>query len=77
MERDFQPAERFFGLRSDQQIRRGAHRLTTQLDSVITDDIQARTAEAKPFRPTKTANDTLAYVVRSRRRASEPQSRRA
>ncbi len=65
MERDFQPAGRFFGLRSDQQIRRGAHRLTTQLDSAITDDIQARTAETEPFRRTKTANHTLVCVVRS------------
>ncbi len=56
--------ERFSGLLTDQQIRRGAHRSTKQLEAAITDYIDARNADPKPFRRTKTADDILAAVAR-------------
>jgi transposase len=45
--------ERFFGLLTEQQIRRGAHRSTRQLEAAITDYLDARNADPKPFRWTK------------------------
>ena len=56
--------ERFFGLLTDQQIRRGAHRSTKQLEAAITEYIDARNADPKPFRWTKTADDILASIAR-------------
>ena len=47
--------ERFFGLLSEQQIRRGAHRSTKELETAIMTYIDARNAEPKPFRWTKSA----------------------
>jgi len=56
--------ERFFGLLTDQQIRRGAYRSTKQLEAAITAYIDARNADPKPFRWTKTADDILASIAR-------------
>ncbi len=42
--------ERFFGLLTDDQIRRGAHRSTAELEGAITAYIDARNADPKPFR---------------------------
>ena len=66
--------ERFFGLLTDQQIRRGAHRSTKQLEAAITDYIDARNADPKPFRWVKTADDILASVVRFCHRTLNTQS---
>ena len=66
--------ERFFGLLTDQQIRRGAHRSTHQLEAAITDYINARNADPKPFRWTKTADDILASVARFCHRTLNVQS---
>ena len=52
--------ERFFGLLTDQQIRRGVHRSTEDLKRAITAYIDARNADPKPFRWTKSADDILA-----------------
>ena len=49
--------ERFFGLLTEGQIRRGAHRSTTELEAAITAYIDARNADPKPFRWTKSADD--------------------
>src|SRR5262249_32448681 len=56
--------ERFFALLTEQQIKRGAHRSTKELETAITAYIDARNANPKPFRWTKTADDILASIVR-------------
>ena len=56
--------ERFFGLLTDEQIRRGAYRSTTELEAAIPTYIDARNADPKPFRWTKTADDILASFQR-------------
>jgi transposase len=60
--------ERFFALLSEQQIKRGAHRSTAELESAIITYIKARNADPKPFRWTKNADDILASVERFCRR---------
>ena len=56
--------ERFFALLTDQQIKRGAHRSTAVLEAAIAAYIDARNADPKPFRWTKTADDILASIER-------------
>ena len=60
--------ERFFALLTEQQIRRGVHRSTAELETAITAYIDARNAEPKPFRWTKSADDILACIERFCRR---------
>jgi transposase len=60
--------ERFFALLGAQQIKRGAHRSTTELEAAIAAHIDARNADPKPFRWTKTADDILASIERFCRR---------
>jgi transposase len=60
--------ERFFALLTEQQIRRGAHRSTAELEAAIAAYIDARNAEPKPFRWTKSADDILACIERFCRR---------
>jgi transposase len=60
--------ERFFALLTDEQIRRGAHRSTQELEAAIMSYIETRNADAKPFRWTKTADDILASIERFCRR---------
>ena len=55
--------ERFFALLTDQQIKRGAHRSTAALEAIAV-YIDARNADPKPFRWTKTADDILASIER-------------
>src|ERR1019366_2893887 len=45
--------ERFFALLSEQQIKRGVHRSTAELESAINAYIKTRNADPKPFRWTK------------------------
>jgi transposase len=66
--------ERFFGLLTEQQIRHGAHRSTRQLEAAITDYLDARNADPKPFRWTKSANDILAAVARFCQRTLDVQA---
>lgn len=56
--------ERFFGMLTDDQIRRGAHRSVRELEAAITAYIDARNANPKPFRWVKSADDILAAVQR-------------
>lgn len=56
--------ERFFALLTEQQIKRGAHRSTAALEAAIAAYIDARNADPKPFRWTKTADDILASIER-------------
>jgi transposase len=60
--------EQFFALLTEQQIRRGAHRSTAELEAAIAAYIDARNAEPKPFRWTKSADDILACIERFCRR---------
>jgi len=60
--------ERFFALLSEQQIKRGAHRSTAELECAINAYIKTRNADPKPFRWTKPADDILASVERFCRR---------
>jgi hypothetical protein len=60
--------ERFFALLTEQQIRRSAHRFTKELEAAIAAYIDARNADPKPFRWTKTAEDILASIERFCRR---------
>ncbi|MCM8735738.1 IS630 family transposase [Azospirillum sp. A1-3] len=59
--------ERFFALLTDQQIRRTTHRSTEELEAAIHAYINARKADPKPFRWTKSA-DIHAAVERFCRR---------
>jgi transposase len=56
--------ERFFALLTDDQIRRGAHRSVRELEAAISAYIDARNADPKPFRWTKSADDILASIQR-------------
>ena len=56
--------ERFFGMLTDDQIRRGAHRSVRELEAAITAYIDARNADPKPFRWVKSADEILAAVQR-------------
>jgi transposase len=56
--------ERFFALLTEQQIKRGAHRSTKELEAAINAYLAARNADPKPFRWTKTADDILASIAR-------------
>jgi transposase len=60
--------ERFFALLSEQQIKRGVHRSTAELEAAITTYIKTRNADPKPFRWTKSADDILASIDRFCRR---------
>ncbi len=60
--------ERFFALLSEQQIKRGAHRSTAELEAAIEAYIEARNADPKPFRWTKSADNILASIERFCRR---------
>jgi transposase len=67
--------ERFFGLLTEQKIKRGAHRSTKPLEAAITAYLDARNADPKPFRWTKTADDILASIARFCRRTLELQAK--
>ena len=56
--------ERWFALLSERQIKRGVHRSTRELETAITDFIDAHNAEPQPFKWTKSADDILASIAR-------------
>jgi hypothetical protein len=60
--------ERFFALLSEQQIKRGVHRSTAELEAAINTYIKIRNADPKPFRWIKSADDILASIGRFCRR---------
>lgn len=66
--------ERFFALLTQQQIRRGVHRSTDELQAAIGAYIDVRNADPKPFRWTKSADDILKAVERFCRRTLDSQS---
>jgi transposase len=55
--------ERWFGLLTERQIRRGTHRSTTQLQAAIERYIDITNASAKPFVWTKTADQIFESVA--------------
>ena len=67
--------ERFFALLTDDQIRRGTHRSVKELETAINTYIDARNADPKPFRWTKSADDILASVQRFCQRTAAVQQR--
>ncbi len=66
--------ERFFAFLTEQQIKRGAHRSTKELQAAIRAYVDVRNADPKPFRWTKTADDILASIARFCRRTLDVQT---
>ena len=62
--------ERFFGLLTEKQIRRGVHRSTRELEQAIRQYLDIYNDKAKPFVWTKTADEILASVARFCQRTS-------
>jgi len=63
--------ERWFGLLSQKQIKRGVHRSTRALETAIRQYIAFTNANPKPFIWTKTADEILASVARFCQRISD------
>lgn len=62
--------ERWFGLLTDKQIRRGVHRSTGELVAAIMQYVEVSNENPKPFVWTKTADEILESVARFCRRTS-------
>jgi transposase len=60
--------ERFFGLLTEKQIRRAAHRSTAELEAAILAYVDLHNENPRPFAWTKTADQILANVARFCRR---------
>jgi hypothetical protein len=56
--------ERFFGLLTEQQIRRGVHRSVEELEAAINAFLDHYNVDPNPFRWVKSADDILAAVER-------------
>jgi len=56
--------ERWFGLLTQRQIKRGAHKGVRSLEAAIRDYLDATNADPKPFVWTKTADQILASIAR-------------
>jgi transposase len=63
--------ERWFGLLTDRQLRRGTHRSTRELETAIREFLDAHNANPKPFVWTKTADQILDSLSRFCRRISD------
>ncbi len=64
--------ERWFGLLTEKQIRRGIFRSTRELETTIRKYINTHNEDPKPFTWTKTADEILASVARFCKRTSVP-----
>ena len=64
--------ERWFGLLTQKQIRRGIFRSTRELETTIRKYINTHNEDPKPFIWTKTADEILASVARFCKRTSVP-----
>ena len=62
--------ERWFGLLTERQIRRGTHRSTRELEEAIMAYVRSNNKNPKPFVWTKTADEILASVARFCQRIS-------
>jgi transposase len=56
--------ERWFGLLTERQIKRGAHRSVRALEAAIKEFLDAHNEDPKPFVWTKTADEILASIAR-------------
>lgn len=63
--------ERWFGLLTERQLRRGVHRSTVALETAIENYIAVSNEHPKPFIWTKSADEILASVARFCRRTSD------
>jgi transposase len=63
--------ERWFGLISQRQIKRGTHRSTFELERAIRDYLSIYNEEPKPFDWTKTADEILDSLARFCKRTSD------
>ena len=63
--------ERWFGLLTERQLRRGTHRSTRELESAIKEFLDVHNAAPKPFVWTKTADRILDSLARFCRRTSD------
>jgi transposase len=63
--------ERWFGLLSQKQLKRGVHRSTAELEAAISRFVDATNQEPKPFIWTKSADEILESLARFCRRTSE------
>jgi len=60
--------ERWFGLLTQRQLRRGSHTSVTELKKAITEFIEVTNDKPKPFQWTATADEILAKIARFARR---------
>lgn len=60
--------ERWFGLLTERQIKRGAHKSVHALERAIEEYLQANNADPTPFTWTKTADEILASIARFAKR---------
>lgn len=63
--------ERWFGLLTERQLRRGVHRSTVALEAAIENYIAITNEQSKPFIWTKSADEILASVARFCQRTSD------
>jgi transposase len=63
--------ERWFGLLSEKQIKRGTHRSTMELEQAIRNYLVVHNERPQPFVWTKTADDILASLARFCKRISD------
>jgi transposase len=63
--------ERWFGLLTERQLKRGAHRSVHELENAIKQFLQAHNRRPTPFVWTKSADDILASIERFARRTIE------
>ena len=66
--------ERFFGLLTEKQIRRGVFTSVSDLEAKINAFMEKHNTDPKPFVWTKTTEEILEKVNRTRSRLSNPQS---
>ena len=67
--------ERWFGLLTDKQIKRGAHRSVLALESAINEFVEAHNDDPQPFEWVKSADEILAKIKRFCRRTLQVQGR--
>jgi hypothetical protein len=63
--------ERWFGLLSEKQIKRGTHRSTVELEKAIRNYLAIHNENPQPFVWTKTADQILASLARFCKRISD------
>lgn len=68
--------ERWFGLLTERQLKRGVHRSTRELERAIADFLKVTNAAPKPFVWVKTADEILASIARFCQRTLDAQKPR-